>query len=164
MKYYIRLMRPTFQRAILTVEAPSEDAALQSALEEAGQLTEEDWARQTVREPPVIEILLSEEETEGDSEEGIQGFMHDVQHAYALLQADLESGEGSFIAPIWLKQQPELMVADLTRDWAADLQEVAEVDTEEFYSWLARQNHPANVVDFFAERDDGQGLEPDDDE
>jgi hypothetical protein len=30
-KYYVRVMRPTFQRAILTVEAASERAALQSA-------------------------------------------------------------------------------------------------------------------------------------
>lgn len=31
-KYYVRLMRPIFQRAILTVEATSEEAAVRSGL------------------------------------------------------------------------------------------------------------------------------------
>jgi hypothetical protein len=38
-KYHIRVMRPTFERAILTVEASSEKAAMRAALEEAGRLT-----------------------------------------------------------------------------------------------------------------------------
>ena len=51
-KYYIRVMRPTFQRAILTVEATSDQAALSSAMEQAERLTERDWARfEAVREP-----------------------------------------------------------------------------------------------------------------
>lgn len=44
-KYFIRVMRPTFQRAILTVEATSDQAALRSALEQAERLTQGDWAR-----------------------------------------------------------------------------------------------------------------------
>ena len=97
-KYYIRVMRPTFQRAILTVEAASEQAALRSAREQAERLTERDWARlEAVREPPVIEVAISEDETEGDTEAGVLEFVNDVQCAYALLQADLEAGEGAFI-------------------------------------------------------------------
>ena len=42
-KYYIRVMRPIFQRAILTVEAPSEQAAMRSALEQAESMAESDW-------------------------------------------------------------------------------------------------------------------------
>ena len=34
-KYYVRVMRPTFQRAILTVEATSDEAAMLSALQQA---------------------------------------------------------------------------------------------------------------------------------
>jgi hypothetical protein len=93
-KYYIRVMRPTFQRAILTVEAESDQAAVRAALQQAERLTESDWARlEAVREPSVIEIALSEDETERDTEAGVLEFVSDVQHAYALLQADLESGE-----------------------------------------------------------------------
>src|SRR5207244_8994798 len=102
-KYYFRLMRPTFQRAILTVEATSDEAALRSAMKQAEGFTERDWARlEPVREPPVVEIALPEDETEQDTEEGVREFMTDVEHAYALLQADLENGEGAFIAPTWL--------------------------------------------------------------
>src|SRR5438477_6074852 len=107
-KYYIRVMRPTFQRAILTVEAASEQAALRSAREQAERLTERDWARlEAVRESPIIEVAISEDETEGDTEAGVLEFVSDVQHAYALLQADVQAGEGTFIAPTWLKGQPE---------------------------------------------------------
>lgn len=102
-KYYFRIMRPTFQRAILTVEASSDEAAFRSAMERAEQLTERDWAQlEVVREPPVIEIAVTEDETERDTEEGVLEFVTDFQHAYALLQADLEAGEGTFIAPTWL--------------------------------------------------------------
>jgi hypothetical protein len=45
-KYHIRVMRPTYERAILTVEASSEEAAMQAALQEAGRLTDEQWALQ----------------------------------------------------------------------------------------------------------------------
>jgi hypothetical protein len=106
-KSYIRVMRPTFQRAIFTVEAASEQAALPSAQEQAERLTERDWARlEAVREPPIIEVTISEDETAGDTEAGVLEFVSDVQHCHALLQADLEAGEGAFIAPTWLKREP----------------------------------------------------------
>jgi hypothetical protein len=148
-KYYIRVMRPTFQRAILTVEAASEQAALRSAREQAERLTEKDWARlEAVREPPFIEVAISEDETEGDTEAGVLEFMSGVQYAYALLQADLEAGEGAFIAPTWLKRQPELMIADLTQDWTEALSGISDVSAKAFYDWLTRQGRPTNVVDF----------------
>ena len=157
-KYYIRVMRPTFQRAILTVEAASDQAALHSALEQAERLTERDWAQlEAVREPPVIEVALSEDETEEDTEAGVLEFVSDVQHAYALLQADLENGEGAFIAPTWLQRQPELTIADITQDWAEDLSGISDAGAQAFYDWLTRQGRPTNVVDFFAERDKRRG-------
>jgi len=162
-KYYTRVMRPTFQRAIFTVEAASDQAALRSALEQAERLTERDWARlEAVREPPVIEIALSEDEMEGDTETGVLEFVSDVQHSYALLQADLEAGEGAFIAPTWLKRQPELAIADITQDWTEALSGISDAGTKAFYDWLTRQGRPTNVVDFFAERDKRRGKTPHD--
>ncbi|MBW4053147.1 MAG: hypothetical protein HIU85_17140 [Proteobacteria bacterium] len=68
-KYYVRVMRPTFHRAILTVEAQSPEAAVRQALGKAERLSEADWAQLEIEgEPPVVEIVLSEEETEADSE------------------------------------------------------------------------------------------------
>jgi hypothetical protein len=101
-KYYVRVMRPTFHRAVVTVEARSEEAAVRSALGKAEQLSEADWVQlETDREPPVVEVVLSEEEAEGDSEADVVEYVRGVQHAYALLQADLEEGAGTFIAPTW---------------------------------------------------------------
>jgi hypothetical protein len=162
-KYYIRVMRPTFQRAILTVEAASEHAALRSAQEQAERLTERDWARlEAVLEPPTIEVAISEDETEGDTEAGVLEFVSDVQHAYALLQADLEAGEGAFIAPTWLKGQPELAIADITQDWTEALSGISDAGAKAFYDWLTRQGRPTNVVDFLAERDKRRGAPPHD--
>ena len=158
-KYYIRVMRPTFQRAILTVEAASEQAALRSAREQAERLTERDWSQlDAVQEPPVIEVAISEDETEGDTEAGVMEFVSDVQNAYALLQADLEAGEGAFIAPTWLKHQSELTIADVTQDWTEALSGISDAGVTAFYDWLTRQGRPVNVVDFFAERDKRRGT------
>ena len=167
-KYYVRVMRPVFQRAILTVEATSDAVALRSALEQAERLTERDWMQlETERQPPFIEIALPEEEEEkgqGQGEADVLEFVTNVPLAYALLQANLEAGEGVFIAPTWLKHQSELMVADITQDWTAALESIADAGVEAFYHWLTQQGRPTNVVDFLAERDKRRGKphpEPD---
>ncbi len=93
--------------------------------------------------------------------------MRGERRAYALLQADLESGEGTFIAPLWLKDLPELAAADITQDWSEAVSGVSGEETEAFYAWLNRQVRPSNVVDFFAERDKRRGMrtdEPDDED
>ena len=162
-KYYVRVMRPTFQRAILTVEARSEEAAVLSALKQAEQLRDADWAAlQTEREPAVVEMVYSQEDAEGGSEADILEYVRDAQYAYALLQADLDEGEGAFIAPIWLKAVPELAAADITQDWSEDLSGVSGEEIEAFYAWLTRQGRPSNVLDFLAERDKRRGSPPSD--
>ena len=162
-RYHIRVMRPTFQRAILTVEATSEEAALRSALQQTERLTERDWMRlEAEREPPVIEVALPEEESEGQGKGDVLEYVSDVQHAYALLQADLDAGEGTFIAPTWLKGQSELMVADITQDWTEALVSISDAGVDAFYNWLTRQGRPTNVIDFLAERDKRRGKPPHD--
>lgn len=162
-KYYVRLMRPTFQRAILTVEAPSEEAAVLSALRQAEQLSEADWAElDTEREPAVLEMVFSREESESDSEADAFEYVRDGRYAYALLQADLDEGEGNFIAPMWLKDVGELAAADIAQDWSEDLSGVCDEEIEAFYAWLTRQGRPSNVVDFLAERDKRRGTPADD--
>jgi hypothetical protein len=159
-KYYIRVMRPIFQRAILTVEASSEDAAMRKALKKARELTEKAWALPgAVAEEPMIEVAVSEEEIDGSAAEVLES-LRDVEHAYALLQADLDEGEGHFIAPIWLKRRPALEVADITQDWKDALDGVYEEGSEAFVAWLERQIRPTNVVDFLAERQKRRGRPP----
>lgn len=158
-RYYVRVMRPSFHRAILTVEARSEEAAVRSALKKADQLSEAHWSQlETEREPPVVEMVLSEQEAEGDSEADVLEYVRGGRHAYALLRADLDEGEGTFIAPIWLKDLPELAAADITQDWNEALSGVSGEETEAFYVWLTRQGRPSNVVDFLAERDKRRGT------
>ncbi|MDE2448592.1 MAG: hypothetical protein KGO22_06445 [Gammaproteobacteria bacterium] len=153
-RYYVRLMRPTFQRAILAVEARSEEAAVLSALRKAEQLREADWTElKTEREPAVVEMVFSKEESEVDSDADALEYVRGGRYAYGLLQADLDEGEGSFIAPMWLKDVGELAAADIAQDWSEDLAGVCDEEIEAFYAWLTRQGRPSNVVDFLAERD-----------
>ncbi len=150
-------MRPTFERAILTVEASSEKAAMRAALEQAARLTDNEWALlEAEREQPVVEIALPEEEAEG-SDNDLLAYLRDVQHAYALLQADLAEAGGSFIVPTWLRRQPGLAIADITQDWNEALSGIYEEGVEGFITWLGQQTRPTNVVDFFAEREKRRG-------
>ena len=156
-KYYIRVMQPIFQRAILTVEASSDKAAIRLALEQASRLSDQEWAELgTEREQPIIEMALSEEEAEGSDADRL-AFLSEGDYQYALLQADLAEGEGNFIAPTWLRHQPALVIADVTQDWHEALSGIYEEGVEAFTAWLQRQIHPTNVVDFFAERDKRRG-------
>ena len=168
MKYYIRVMRPTFHRTTLTLEARSEEEAVRSALWKVARFSQRDWLRiEAEVEPPVIEIVFSEEEAEGDPEAAVLEYVRNVQYEYALLQADLESGQGAFIAPMWLKDLTELAAADITRDWSEALSGVSRDEIAAFHAWLTRQGRPSNVVDFFAERDKRRGVrteEPDRDD
>lgn len=162
-KYYIRVMRPTFHRAILTVEASSDKAAVLSALEAAGRLTESDWTRfEAERGPPVVEIALSEEDTEGGHRGGRSRIPERCPACLCLVASGSGGGEGYFIAPTWLQRLPELAIADITTDWTEALSGISEEGIEAFYAWLAEQRHPTNVVDFFAERDKRRGKPRDD--
>jgi hypothetical protein len=160
-KYYVRLMRPTFQRAMVAVEASTNEAAMLSALKKAEQFSEADWAEiETNREPVVLEMVFSNEEADGDSEEDVIDYVRGAEYAYALLQADLDEGEGHFLAPLWLKDLPELAAADIAQDWSAALSAVCDEEVEAFHAWLARQERPSNVVDFLAERQKRRGSPP----
>ena len=150
-------MRPTFERAIVTVEASSEKAAMRAAVEEAGRLSDDQWALLEAEiEQPVVEIALSEEEAER-SDNDLIAYLSEVHHAYALLQADLEEAGGAFIVPTWLRRQPALAIADITQDWNEAMSGIYEEGVEGFIAWLGKQTRPTNVVDFFAERDKRRG-------
>ncbi|HXG98487.1 MAG TPA: hypothetical protein VNJ06_15390 [Gemmatimonadales bacterium] len=85
-----------------------------------------------------------------------------MPNSSALLQADVVAGEGTLIAPMWLKDLPELAAADITQDWSEAVSGVCGEETEGFYAWLTRQGRPSNVVDFFAERDKRRGTPSED--
>lgn len=162
-KYCVRVMRPTFHRAILTVEARSEEAAVRAALRKAKQLSEAEWAQlETDKEQPVVEIVLPVEEGDGNSEAELVEYMHGVRHAYALLRADLKEAEGTLIVPTWLKDLPELATADITQDWCDAVSGICGEEAKAFYAWLTRQGRQSNIVDFFAERDKRRGRPSDD--
>ncbi len=122
-------------------------------MEQADRLTDNEWSLlDTEREPPVVEIALSNEESE-DSDAAIVAFLRDVRHAYALLQANLAEGGGGFIVPSWLRYQADLMIADITQDWKDTLSRIHQEGVDAFISWLRGQTYPTHARNFFAERD-----------
>ena len=79
-KYYVRLMRPIFQRVILTVEVSSDEAALRAALQESEQLPEAAWAEmETERELAVPEMVFSKDDLEGDSDANAIDYVRDAK-------------------------------------------------------------------------------------
>jgi phosphatidylglycerophosphate synthase len=153
-------MRPTFERAILAVDAFTEKAAIHAALEQAERLTDKEWSvLDTERERPFIEIALSNEEWE-DSDAAIVAFLRDVQHAYALLQANLAEGGGGIIVPSWLRYQTDLTIADITQDWKDTLSRIHQEGVEAFISWLRGQTYPTHAMNFFAARDKRRREDP----
>ena len=151
--YHIRVVRPTFERAILDVDASSEEEARRAALEEASRLTDNDWALLGAeREEPVVEIALPKEEAEGSAADVLE-FLCDIQHPYGLLQADLAAAAGTFIVPTWLRAEPALAIADITQDWSEALSGIYVEGVGGFIDWLGQQTRPTHVVNFFAERD-----------
>lgn len=105
----------------------------------------------------MVEVALCKDDLNEEASVDVLEFMTEVQHAYALLQANIETGEGALIAPTWLSRQSALMVADITGDWAEALTGISEEGVEAFHAWLALQQRPTNVVDFFAEREKRRG-------
>jgi hypothetical protein len=52
---------------------------------------------------------------------------------------------------------PALAAADKAQDWSENLSGVCGEEIEAFHTWLTRQGHPSNVVEFFAQRDMRRG-------
>lgn len=67
---------------------------------------------------------------------------------YALLRADLFSGEGSLVPQPWMKHTNPLLLADLSSDWGEQVEGLSESSAGEYVDWLEAQKPPANLIPF----------------
>ena len=117
-KFVVHLMRPVFQRAIVTIAARDHDRAIALALKAAETLPEAEWKGRFDPEKYVAVV----EGAETSPEPGEKVWKPRV--GYLLLHGNLEDGEGRVVVEPWLRRQSGLMVLDLTRDWIDQLQQV----------------------------------------
>src|SRR5688572_26249894 len=107
-------MQPVFRRAVFEVTAGSSSEARSKALTKIRKFSERDWVHEgeSDKQPPLVEELTPADEF--DNDEDAYDFMWQDRMEYALLQADIGTGEGDMIAPLWLGKCSDVLVADLT--------------------------------------------------
>jgi hypothetical protein len=119
-KFYIRLVRPVFEAVVVEVEAENEEIAEAAALIQAESIEGEHWVG--TFDPASYccdaQYVISAEEAEGDF------IFSEIENErkYALLQADLDSGEGRMLFQPWMDEIDDLMWADVCMDWSNQLE------------------------------------------
>jgi hypothetical protein len=162
-KFTIRLVRPVFQIVDMEVEATSAAQAVAAASREAAELGDDDWfedpglnentaARDVLcvvdhREVAGVAQGLDEGQQAADQEpseigELVLQTLNETLDArrYLLLYADVEEVEGGIVRARWLEEIGEgLELADLTEDWAAQIERLHQAGARGF--WDQIDNH-----------------------
>ncbi len=128
--FVVKLARPVIQTTVVTLSAADEDEACRVAMERAAALPDGEWVGKFDGDcyPHDIQFVidLQEEEMEYGSETLKMRCRPDDVYPddvyYALLRADVDTGEGALLIPPWLERESLLMAADVVGDWVADLQ------------------------------------------
>lgn len=149
MKYFVRLVRPVFQEALVEVEAGSDAEAAELALDLAEGLADRDW--RGFFDPSAyshhIARVASKDDLDGDSPE--QAVALDVSDkCYMLLEADTDSGEGAVLPQPWMQNVSSLMATDLTSDWIGELGDLKADGLRSFLKELEEHQLPPGVASF----------------
>lgn len=149
MKYFVSLVRPVFERAVVEIEAQSLVEAQEKALEAAGDLPDTSWKGAFDPSGYAFHIERAAEAEDVDSwadESDGAGIR------YALLQADVDSGEGNLLPQPWMAQTSALLVADVGEDWIGDLESLQDAEVTSFIQHLKEVQKKSaikgNVVSF----------------
>ena len=126
----VHLMRPIFQRTIMSLDASTKTEAVRLALDASASIPSGDWRGQfqwgyyNVVAEHVVAVNRARRP---HGRVGQAGRNDDIRNLrYVLLRADTFDGEGKVLVPRWLTQQSELMLLDLTRYWIDELQGIYE--------------------------------------
>ncbi len=153
-RFYVRLMRPVFQTAVLAIEANTEEDAALIALHRAPRIDERSWTGRFDRRYYTYDVqTLVGDDIEGKASKGDLGPNSDFR--YLLLKADLYVGEGKLLVQPWFAKQGDLMIADLARDWCRDLTVIGEEGMAAYRTFLrevaglgSAVEHKGNVITF----------------
>ena len=152
-RFAIKLMRPIFQTAVITVNAVSEERAVRLAFRKAARLKEEEWvgsfdARKYRYD--LQNVLDATEFSDEATETSVTAAdlakdlceMHITE--YLLLKADIEGGQGEALNQPWLDEKSYVFLADVAGDWLADIEALEEEGREGYL----RRGRRSNVIPF----------------
>jgi hypothetical protein len=139
-KFLVRLVRPVFEVAVVEVEAMNEEMAEAAALIQAQSIEDEHWVG--AFDPGSYgcdaQYVIPAEEAEDDFIfSGIEN-----ERKYALLKANLDSGEGRMMFQPWMNEIDDLMSADLCMDWGNQLEALLLEGAESYFGWLTKSLEP----------------------
>jgi hypothetical protein len=150
--FLVKLMRPIFQTAVVSVQAETEAEAVTAARVHAMRLREKAWlgAFDGISYAYDVQVVLNTDElreahpeAEQTDELLVARLMSPQDFHYVLAKADIEAGEGGVLRQPWLRRISALMLADLAGDWLADLHVIEEEGLEKGYRRRGRRNEPA---------------------
>jgi hypothetical protein len=150
-KFLVRLVRPVFEVAVVEVKAENEEMAKAAALIQAKSIEDKHWVG--TFDPGSYDCeaqyVVPAEEAEDDFIfSGIEN-----ERKYALLKADLDSGEGRMMFQPWMDEIDDLMSADLCMDWNNQIETLRREGVERYFEWLksikaSKEARPAKVIPF----------------
>lgn len=131
MNFYVRMVRPVIEEAVVKVDAETLEEAQLLAAEAAAALPDSSWVRRDVGNDHAPTFECAVPEAESPNSWPTSDFWPKV--SYTLLRANLDSMEGRLIPQPWMVSLSPLALADLAVDWSGDVAEVRERGVE---GWL----------------------------
>ncbi len=141
--FRVKLARPVFEIAIVDVEAADHDEARRLAKRQAPALPDKAWvgAFDPMKYGHDVQDLTDSrdvDEGEIDPEALAMTPEPDEDVHYALLRADMFSGEGETLLQPWMIGESKLIITDLAGDWIDALEEIRETDINELFEGTFR--------------------------
>lgn len=158
-KYWVKVIRPVIEHTVVEVEASSYQSALEEAAELAVDVDDSEWSPAPESDDYSVHPVAAYEQSDVEDEIDVLDM---VTHRYALLEADLNAGQGRLLLQPWMESQSSLMVSDLASDWSEEVEALREEgvegflqDLQEFQQLQAEvtpdqgtENLPSNVISF----------------
>lgn len=137
-RYWVRLVRPVFEKTTVEVAADSEEDAVTKALEAVATIPDASWDGTFEADNYGIDatqVVAASDLSEGESvEEVLTRGDEDIR--YLPLVADINSGESALQMQPWLLECGQLMLADIVGDWKTHIDDVYEDGAERLRDWL----------------------------
>lgn len=137
-RYWVRLVRPVFEKTTVEVAAASEEDAVTKALEAVATIPDTSWAGTFEADNYGIdatEVVADSDLSAGESGEDVLA-RGDEDIRYLPLVADINSGEGMLQMQPWLLECNALMFADVLGDWKRQIEKVDTEGSENLSDWL----------------------------
>ena len=167
-RFVIKVMRPIFQTAVITVDAVNEERAVRLAFGKAARLKEEEWVGSfdACKYRYDLQHILDATEFSAEAEASetsvsAAALAKDLRGMriteYILLKADIEGGQGEAVNQPWLDEKSYVFLADVASDWLVDIEALE----EEGLDGYLRRGRRSNVIPFRRQPRESDDEDPD---